>query len=74
MSGSLSQSYFIFDAQQYKVGRKIYFGMDVGADSKSELELEVGPSASIDRSDDLSMLASRRSKVSKKSGKRIAPE
>jgi hypothetical protein len=24
MTGSLSQSYFIFDAQQYKVGRKIY--------------------------------------------------
>ena len=28
MTGSLTQSYFIFDAQQYKVGRKIYFGMD----------------------------------------------
>lgn len=28
MTGSLSQSYFIFDSQQYKVGRKIYYGLD----------------------------------------------
>lgn len=27
MKGSLTQSYFIFDAQQYKVGRKIYYGI-----------------------------------------------
>ena len=43
MSGSLSQSYFIFDAQQYKVGRKIYFGMDMAADeddSKSDVEIQ----------------------------------
>ena len=29
MTGSLSQSYFIFDAQKYKVGRKIYYGINV---------------------------------------------
>jgi hypothetical protein len=28
MKGSLTQSYFIFDAQQYKVGRKIYYGIE----------------------------------------------
>ena len=28
MTGSLSQSYFIFDAQQYQVGRKIYYGLE----------------------------------------------
>ena len=28
MTGSLSQSYFIFDSQQYKVARKIYYGID----------------------------------------------
>lgn len=28
MTGSLSQSYFIFDAQQYSVGRKIYYGLE----------------------------------------------
>ena len=26
--GSLTQSYFIFDSQQYKVARKIYYGVD----------------------------------------------
>jgi len=28
MTGSLSQSYFIFDAQEYRVGRKIYYGLE----------------------------------------------
>jgi len=28
MMGSLAQSYFIFDSQQYKVARKIYYGVD----------------------------------------------
>ena len=28
MTGSFSQSYFIFDSQQFKVARKIYFGLD----------------------------------------------
>jgi len=27
MTGSLSQSYFIFDSNNYKVGRKIYYGL-----------------------------------------------
>lgn len=28
MTGSLTQSYFIFDSVEYKVGRKIYYGLD----------------------------------------------
>ena len=28
MTGSFSQSYFIFDSTQFKVARKIYFGLD----------------------------------------------
>ena len=28
MRGSLTQSYFIFDSHQYKVARKIYFGIE----------------------------------------------
>ena len=28
MTGSLTQSYFIFDSQNYKVARKIYYGID----------------------------------------------
>ena len=28
MTGSLSQSYFIFDAQQFKVGRQIYYNIE----------------------------------------------
>ena len=27
MTGSLTQSYFIFDSQNYKVGRKLYYGL-----------------------------------------------
>ena len=39
MRGSLSQSYFIFDAQQYKVGRKIYYGIENGpVEEQSEQE------------------------------------
>mmetsp|Transcript_4428 Transcript_4428/g.6516 ORF Transcript_4428/g.6516 Transcript_4428/m.6516 type:complete len:83 (+) Transcript_4428:7050-7298(+) len=28
MTGSLSQSYFIFDSQMFQVARKIYFSLD----------------------------------------------
>lgn len=27
MTGSLTQSYFVFDSQNYKIGRKIFYGM-----------------------------------------------
>ena len=37
MTGSLSQSYFIFDAQEYKVGRKIYYGIEVEEEVVDEL-------------------------------------
>ena len=37
MVGSLSQSYFIFDAQQYKVGRKIYYGIQQTEEPVDEL-------------------------------------
>ena len=37
MTGSLSQSYFIFDAQEYKVGRKIYYGIEVEEEAVDEL-------------------------------------
>lgn len=28
MQGSIAQSYFIYDSPQYKVARKIYFGLE----------------------------------------------
>ena len=37
MTGSLSQSYFIFDAQQFKVGRKIYYGIDMNEEPNDDL-------------------------------------
>ena len=37
MTGSLSQSYFIFDAQQFKVGRKIYYGIDMSEEPNDDL-------------------------------------
>lgn len=40
MSGSLTQSYFIFDSQEYKVGRKIYYGMQ-GKEIVDEDEFEM---------------------------------
>ena len=39
MQGSLSQSYFIFDAQQFKVGRKIYFGIQQDEEVIDEVNL-----------------------------------
>lgn len=40
MTGSLTQSYFIFDSQKYKVGRKIYYGME-GKEIKDDDEFEM---------------------------------
>ena len=40
MTGSLSQSYFIFDAQQFKVGRKIYYGIDMTEENDDLNDLE----------------------------------
>lgn len=40
MTGSLSQSYFIFDAQQYKVGRKIYYGLEQEQEEVQEDNLD----------------------------------
>ena len=36
MSGSLSQSYFVFDSQNYKIGRKIFYGMAAKEDSHDD--------------------------------------
>ena len=36
MSGSLAQSYFIFDSYNYKVGRKIYFSVVESDDDEEE--------------------------------------
>ena len=35
MTGSLTQSYFVFDSQSHKVGRKIFYGME-GRDESDE--------------------------------------
>ena len=38
MQGSLTQSYFIFDSQEYKVGRAIYYGMEAKVEQVEEEE------------------------------------
>lgn len=40
MTGSLSQSYFIFDANQYKVGRRIYFNIEANKEDEEEEDVE----------------------------------
>ena len=52
--GSLAQSYFIFDSQQYKVARKIYYGVDDqdGEDVASRGALRLRNGAGADQQDD----------------------
>ena len=54
MMGSLAQSYFIFDSQQYKVARKIYYGVDDqdGEDVASRGALRLRNGAGADQQDD----------------------
>lgn len=71
MKGSLTQSYFIFDAQQYKVGRKIYYGIEnevekeesVIQDDKSQLSDSSSSSSS-------NSSASQESRVKRKKAKK----
>ena len=61
MTGSLSQSYFIFDAQQFKVGRKIYYGIDMSEepnDDLNDLEGEQSKSSQSKSGVDLSSISS----------------
>ena len=40
MTGSLTQSYFIFDSQNYKVARMIYYGIDDDKADQNEDDLQ----------------------------------
>jgi hypothetical protein len=54
MTGSLSQSYFIFDAQQFKVGRKIYYGISHDEEVPDEIGDLLGDDAKKRKHEDYS--------------------
>ena len=57
MTGSLAQSYFIFDASNYKVGRKIYFAVQEEEPEKED-EDDIGALLGKDQSESQSSSSS----------------
>lgn len=66
MTGSLTQSYFIFDAVQFKVGRKIYYGM-ANDDPPADLDIKLSTDSESQSSSSSSSASSLSVKKSKKS-------
>jgi len=67
MAGSITQSYFLLDAPQYKVGRKIYYNFD---DEVRALEVKRVVLTDSDNDEDANFdLKSSRSRISSRSFK-----
>lgn len=74
MTGSLAQSYFIFDSYKYKVGRKIYFAVQEEEDDQEDqddigmlLGKDESSSSSSAESSNNQTLGTKRSKMTVKS-------